>query len=92
MNNNGELDLGEDVDGNGKLTLDLYNELEYPAMSHLLQTWPTDWPEGSYPGTIGSRKSLWNGEYGTYVRADQESYYVMDDRSNDEFFILSLYQ
>ena len=85
LNNNGELDLGEDVDGNGKLTLDLYNELEYPAMSHLLQTWPTDWPEGSYPGTIGSRKSLWNGEYGTYVRADQESYYVMDDRSNDEF-------
>ncbi|MBD3288112.1 hypothetical protein GF337_04855 [candidate division KSB1 bacterium] len=85
LNNNGELDPGEDVDRNGKLTDELYNDVEYPAMSHLPQTWPTDWPLGSYPGETGSRKGLWNGEYGAYVRADQESYYLMDDRNNDEF-------
>lgn len=85
INNNGELDFGEDLDGNGKLTDELYNEIEYPAMSHLQQTWPTDWPVGSYPGEPGSRKGLWNGEYGALVRANQESYYLMDDRNNDEF-------
>ncbi len=85
FNNNGELDTGEDVDRNGKLTTSLYNDVEYPAMSHLMQTWPTDWPEGSYPGQAGSRRGRWNGEYGAYVRADQESYYLIDDRNNDEF-------
>ncbi|MBN2008163.1 hypothetical protein JW960_02320 [candidate division KSB1 bacterium] len=85
FNGNGELDPGEDIDGNGKLTYELYNEIEYPAMSHLSETWPTDWPLGSYPGAVGSRMGLWNGEYGAYVRADQESYYLMDDRNNDEF-------
>lgn len=85
VNGNGELDPGEDVDENGEITEFLYNEIEYPAMSHLIETWPTDWPNGSYPGELGSRKNLWNGEYGAYVRADQESYYLMDDRNNDEF-------
>jgi hypothetical protein len=28
---------------------------------------------------------MWNGRYGAYARADQESYYVMDDSENDEF-------
>ena len=85
LNGNGVLDIGEDIDGNGKLTERLYNEIEYPAMSHLSETWPTDWPAGSYPGDAGSRKGKWNGEYGAYVRGDQESYYLMDDRNNDEF-------
>ncbi|NLP12711.1 hypothetical protein GX408_20105, partial [bacterium] len=85
FNQNGVLDIGEDIDGNGKLTERLYNEIEYPAMSHLPETWPTDWPAGSYPGQVGSRKGKWNGEYGAYVRGDQESYYLMDDRNNDEF-------
>ncbi len=85
INKNGILDPGEDIDGSGKLTEELYNDIEYPAMSHLPQTWPTDWPAKSYPGDAGSRKGLWNGEYGAYVRADQESYYLMDDRNNDEF-------
>jgi hypothetical protein len=85
LDGNGVLDPGEDIDGNGKITNRLYNAIEYPSMSHLLETWPTDWPTGSYPGDPGSRRGKWNGEYGAYVRADQESYYVMDDRNNDEF-------
>ncbi len=56
----------------------------YPAMSHKPETWPQSWPH-DYPGAPGSRDGLWNGEFGSYVRADQESYYVMDDRNNDEF-------
>ena len=60
------------------------NELQYPPMSHLEETWPDRWPV-DYPGEPGSRDGLWNGEFGAFVRADQESYYVMDDRNNDEF-------
>ncbi len=60
------------------------NRLNYPAMSHRPETWPTSWPH-DYPGSPGARDGLWNGEFGAYTRADQESYYVMDDRNNDEF-------
>ncbi|MEO8399794.1 MAG: hypothetical protein ABI550_08290 [Ignavibacteriaceae bacterium] len=60
------------------------NSDNYPAMSHKKETWPRSWPY-DYPGTPGSRDGLWNGEFGSFVRADQESYYVMDDRNNDEF-------
>ncbi|MEA3286056.1 MAG: hypothetical protein U9Q77_01585 [Candidatus Marinimicrobia bacterium] len=60
------------------------NSDEYPAMSHKAETWPLNWPY-DYPGDQGSRDGLWNGEFGAYTRADQESYYVMDDRDNDEF-------
>jgi len=56
----------------------------YPAMSHKSETWPLSWPH-DYPGQSGTRDGLWNGEFGAYTRADQESYYVMDDRNNDEF-------
>lgn len=55
-----------------------------PAMSHKPETWPASWPV-DYPGVPGSRDGLWNGEFGAYTRADQESYYVMDDRDNDEY-------
>lgn len=85
LNNNNILDTGEDLNNNGILDFELINMVEYPAMSHLPQTWPSDWPEGSHPGIVGDRQNKWNGFYGAYVRADQESYYVMDDRSNDEF-------
>ncbi|MBI9060178.1 MAG: hypothetical protein JEZ01_20590 [Labilibaculum sp.] len=85
LNNNGLLDMGEDLNNNGKLDTEYINKLEYPAMSHLLETWPFDWPEGSHTGTVGDRRNKWNGFYGAFVRADQESYYDMDDRSNDEF-------
>ena len=85
VNGNGILDDGEDVNGNGKLDRILYNVVNYPAMSHLPETWPYDWPIGSHPGQPGDRRNRWNGLFGAYPRADQESYYVMDDRSNDEF-------
>ena len=35
--------------------------------------------------TPGPRAGRWNGEFGAFPRADQESYYAMDDRENDEF-------
>ncbi len=54
------------------------------AMSHKPETWPAVWPY-DYPGLQGSRDGLWNGEFGAYMRADQESYYTMDDRDNDEY-------
>ena len=90
---NGILDFGEDLNGNGVLDESLINVLEYPAMSHAPETWPEYWPAQSYPGdnrrigdqTAGERAGRWNGEFGAYVRGDQESYYVMDDRENDEF-------
>lgn len=57
-----------------------------PAMSDLLESWPSDWPdrrEGQDdPGWPGS----WNGYFGRDVfQADQESYFVMDDNYNVEF-------
>ncbi len=85
LNGNGVLDDGEDLNNNGQLDRSLINRVEYPAMSHLAQTWPFDWPDGSFPGDPGIRRNKWNGLFGAFVRADQESYYVMDDRSNDEF-------
>ena len=62
----------------------LDNTINYPAMSHKPQTWPSEWIH-DYPGPAGTRNGLWNGEFGAYTRADQESYYVIDDRNNDEF-------
>lgn len=71
----------------------IQNRIEYTAMSHLPETWPAFWPQGTYPGDDrmpgevrpGVRAGRWNGFYGAYVRADQESYYVVDDRDNDDF-------
>ncbi|RKY56660.1 MAG: hypothetical protein DRP96_10985 [Candidatus Neomarinimicrobiota bacterium] len=60
------------------------NKDEFPAMSHKPETWPASWPY-DYPGDPGTRDGMWNGEFGAYVRADQESYYMIDDRNNDEF-------
>ena len=85
INGNGILDEGEDLNANGELDHQLINNVEYPAMSHLPETWPFDWPENSFTGEAGTRRNKWNGLFGAFVRADQESYYVMDDRSNDEF-------
>jgi len=85
INNNGILDPGEDLNNNGVLDLNLINKVEYPAMSNRPETWPFDWPDSSFVGKPGTRRNKWNGLFGAFVRADQESYYVMDDRSNDEF-------
>ncbi|MFB3070905.1 MAG: hypothetical protein ACE1ZK_02445 [Nitrospirales bacterium] len=85
LNGNGVLDEGEDLNNNGQLDHKLINRVEFPAMSHLPETWPFDWPAGSFPGEPGTRRNKWNGLFGAFARADQESYYVIDDRSNDEF-------
>jgi hypothetical protein len=87
------LQVEEDFNMNGTLEHSMQNEVGWFAISHRKETWPEYWPAGSYPGdsrvegeeAAGSREGRWNGEYGAYIRADQESYYVMDDRENDEF-------
>ena len=39
INGNGLLDAGEDLNNNGILDRQLINDIEFPAMSHLLETW-----------------------------------------------------
>ena len=100
-NGNGELDAQEDTNDNGVLDRELVNSVEYSAQSNLRNTWPAFWPPQSYvgderppcdyePGTScdpgpGVRAGRWNGAYGSFVRGDQESYYLTDDRDNDDF-------
>jgi hypothetical protein len=75
------------------LSFPLQNRIEYPALSHRPETWPEFWPPQTYPGDDrqageirpGVRSGRWNGAFGAFVRGDQESYYVADDRDNDEF-------
>ena len=89
----GELQPAEDFNSNGVLDLSLINVSEWAAMSHLRETWPQWWPPQSYNGddrAIGEERpgpaaGRWNGQYGYYARADQESYYLVDDHENDEF-------
>lgn len=83
----------EDFNKNGILDLSMKNVVGWFATSSRKETWPEYWPVGSYPGDDrqpgeerpGVRAGRWNGEFGAYVRGDQETYYVMDDRENDEF-------
>ncbi|NLP11305.1 T9SS type A sorting domain-containing protein [bacterium] len=56
------------------------NISNFPAMSHLPHTWPAFWPNRP-PEWAGK----WIGEMGPWPMADQESYCLIDDRSNDEF-------
>ncbi len=100
-NDNGVLDPGEDLNNNEVLDLQLSNQLEYAAQSNLAQTWPEFWPPQSYVGDgrppctfeagsgcnpePGVRAGRWNGAFGSFVRGSQESYYISDDRDNDEF-------
>lgn len=89
----GILQPQEDFNANGELDLRMKNVVGWFSISHRKETWPEYWPAGSYPGDTrdegaeipGERAGRWNGEFGSYIRADQESYYVMDDRENDEF-------
>jgi len=80
MNENGKLDLGEDMNGNGTLDESMDNIRNQVATSDYPSSWPILWPNRD-DFWIGK----WNGEYGAYSRADQESYYLMDDRYNDEY-------
>ena len=50
------------------------------AMSDNENSWPPTWP--NRPDDWDGE---WNGQYGKYVRADQESYFVVDDWYNSEF-------
>jgi hypothetical protein len=50
------------------------------AMSDNPDSWPTSWPNRD-----AEWNGEWNGQYGKYVRADQESYFVMDDYYNSEY-------
>ena len=50
------------------------------AMSDNVNSWPESWP--NRPSDWDGE---WNGQYGKYVRADQESYFVVDDYYNSEF-------
>ncbi|GBD94367.1 hypothetical protein BMS3Abin05_01973 [bacterium BMS3Abin05] len=50
------------------------------AMSDDSISWPSHWPDKDH-----SWDGHWDGQYGKYARADQESYYRMDDYPNDEF-------
>lgn len=92
-NENGVLDDGEDLNNNDVLDVELENKIEYTSQSNLSETWPAFWPPQSYPGDDraltdfipGERAGRWNGAFGSFIRADQESYYVADDRDNDEF-------
>ena len=54
---------------------------DYMAINTIEDSWPESWPNRDEDWN-----GYWNGAYGKYVRADQESYYVMDDQFNDEFF------
>ena len=63
------------------------------AMSHIPSTWPSFWPD--HPDWVDSTgKALWDGFFGKgVIRADQETYFVMDDaqdtspqrRTNNQF-------
>jgi len=64
------------------------------AMSDDTLTWPvmgldptSNWaePPGGFQYDIAVDDTVWPGQYGLYARADQESYFVIDDLNNDEF-------
>ncbi len=88
----GILQVQEDFNRNGKLDVSLINNAGWFAFSNKQETWPRIWPVGSYPTDTRTpaneeadlRHGKWNGKYGAYIRADQESYTVMDDRENDK--------
>ena len=50
------------------------------AMSDNPVSWPDTWPDRD-----ATWDGYWNGDYGKYARADQESYYRMNDYDNAEF-------
>ncbi len=50
------------------------------AMSDDTLSWPASWPD-----LPADWDGVWAGQYGKYNRADQESYFHMDDFNNDEF-------
>lgn len=51
-------------------------------------SWPWRWPDKKTWFNPNTGIPLWNGQYGAYVRATQETYYRMNDYYNDEFKFL----
>lgn len=48
-------------------------------------SWPWIWPDRPEWVNKFTGVPFWNGQYGAYNRADQESYFRMNDDANDEF-------
>jgi hypothetical protein len=60
---------------------------EFPAMSQIPSSWPAFWPD--QPTWINplTRRAEWNGYFGRgIVNADQESYFVFDDATDQRWF------
>ncbi len=56
------------------------------AMSHQPESWPPFWPDKLNDAVDPGWPGKWNGYFGKDVKnADQESYWVMDDASDQEF-------
>ncbi len=56
------------------------------AMSHQPESWPSFWPDKTDDENDPGWHGQWNGYFGKDVsNADQESYWVMDDASDEEF-------
>ncbi len=48
-------------------------------------SWPWRWPDKPTWFNPATGIPYWNGQYGAYVRADQEAFFKMNDYYNDEF-------
>lgn len=56
------------------------------AMSHEPQSWPAFWPDKLGDVVDPGWRGQWNGYFGKDIKnADQESYWIMDDASDQEF-------
>ncbi|MBN1424349.1 hypothetical protein JXA88_07325 [Candidatus Fermentibacteria bacterium] len=56
------------------------------AMSHQPESWPAFWPDKMGDANDPGWPAQWNGYFGKNVKnADQESYWLMDDASDQEF-------
>ncbi len=70
----------------GMFPVEGYSNLlsEYPAMSHLGESWPT----AGWPAANGALKwpGEWNGRFGRgVIYADMESYFVVNDAQDQEY-------
>lgn len=55
------------------------------AMSDNKNSWPSFWPDKQSDVTDPGWRGSWNGYFGKEPKADQESFYVMDDQADYEF-------
>lgn len=63
-----------------------YGDSGAVAMSHLRETWPSEWPDKLEDANDPGWRGAWNGYFGKdQFSADQESYYWMGDNQDMEF-------